>query len=527
MSRRRILFVFWHPGQLRSFEGALSLMAERGHRLHVVFERPRERIPGQLDALHELAAAYENVTVQLPPKVHTSNWDLLVRRVRLGLDHLHYFHPRFAAAPEYRARAAEAAPSLVRRLARRPRLRPALGAALRGVERAAPVGALPTATIAEFAPDVVAVTPYVWFGASQTDWARAAHRRGIPVVASLWSWDNLTSKGSTRATPDLMTVWNEAQREEAAILHGVPPDRVEVTGAQVWDLWFDWQPSRDRETFLSEVGLSAGDGPLILYLESSAYVGNEESFAPQWVAALRGHFDERLRDASVLVRPHPQVNANNWEAVRSESPGRVAVWPPQREAVQDLQARQNFFDSLYHADACVGINTSAFIEAAIVGRPSLAPALSQFRRGQANTIHFAHLVEENGGPVRLASTLDEHADQLAEALRDPAESVERARAFVGRFVRPHGLREPATPRFVAALERAGTLTPAPSGGELGAQVLRLLMEPLALVYALRSPKRRRQLSNRFASRGRMHKKAVVTARAAAHLLARGAWRRRG
>jgi hypothetical protein len=341
-------------------------------------------------------------------------------------------------------------------------------------------------------------------------------------VASLFSWDNLTSKGSTRATPDLMTVWNEAQRHEAAVLHSVPPDRIEVTGAQVWDLWFDWQPSRDRETFLAEVGLSAGDGPLILYLESSAYVGNEDSFAPEWLAALRGHVDERLRGASVLVRRHPQVNANDWEAVRNESPGLVAVWPPDREVPQALDARQNFFDSLYHADAVVGINTSAFIEAAIVGRPALAPALSQFRRGQANTVHFAHLVEENGGPVRLASTLEEHADQLARVLRDPAESVERAQAFVGRFVRPHGLHEPATPRFVAALERAATLTPAPAGPrrELGVHVLRPLLEPVALGYALRSPKKRRQLSNRLAARGPVYKKAVVTARATARLLSR-------
>jgi hypothetical protein len=478
VSAPRVLFVLWHPGQLRYFEQVFALMAERGDTLHVLLERPRERIPNQLDAVRELAANYPNVTIGAAAKTPRDGWNTIGRYARAGLDHLHYFHRRFDDAPNYRARAADAAPSAVRTLARLAPLRRGLRRALCAIERAVPIGPAPGKAIEEFGPDVVVVTPYVWFAGPQGDWTRAAHARGVPVVAAIFSWDNLTSKGSTRATPDVMTVWNEAQLNEAAELHRIPADRIVITGAQVWDLWFEWRPSRNRVAFLEEIGLDP-ERPLILYLESSGYVGGEGSFAREWLATLADHDDPRLREAAVLVRPHPQANSDDWESLGLVTPGRVAVWPPDGEPVQTLAARQNFFDSLHHADAVVGVNTSAFIEAAIVRRPALTPALPRFRKGQQGTLHFAHLLEVNGGPVRTAATLAEHADQLAAVLREPAELVERADAFVRRFVRPHGRHEAATPRFVDAIEQAARLTPHVPARRPGSRLLHRALRPVA------------------------------------------------
>jgi hypothetical protein len=42
----------------------------------------------------------------------------------------------------------------------------------------------------------------------------------------LFSWDNLSTKGTLHVAPDLMFVWNERQRREAAELHDYPPERV-------------------------------------------------------------------------------------------------------------------------------------------------------------------------------------------------------------------------------------------------------------------------------------------------------------
>ena len=52
------------------------------------------------------------------------------------------------------------------------------------------------------------------------------------------SWDHLTTKGLIHEVPDRVLVWNEAQKQEAIALHGVPAERVLVTGAQAYDHWF-------------------------------------------------------------------------------------------------------------------------------------------------------------------------------------------------------------------------------------------------------------------------------------------------
>ena len=70
-----------------------------------------------------------------------------------------------------------------------------------------------------------------------------------------------------------MFVWNETQRGEAVALHGVPADRLIVTGAQCFDQWFDRSPSRERARFCLDAGLP-DERPFILYVCSSPFRGS-------------------------------------------------------------------------------------------------------------------------------------------------------------------------------------------------------------------------------------------------------------
>jgi hypothetical protein len=89
----------------------------------------------------------------------------------------------------------------------------------------------------------------------------------------------------------------------------------------------------------------------------------------------------------------------------------------------------------------------------------LAP---EFAGSQEGTIHFRHLLPENGGFLRLASTLEEHVAQLGACLRDPQAARAETARFVASFIRPHGVDRPATPIFVDRIERlAAAPLPAP------------------------------------------------------------------
>jgi hypothetical protein len=327
---------------------------------------------------------------------------------------------------------------------------------LRGVERCIPVRAEVRELLERQSPDVLMVTPLLYFGSRQVEHIRAAQALGIPTLLGVGSWDHLTTKGLIHEIPDHVAVWNELQKSEAIELHGVPADRLIVTGAQAYDHWFDRRPSTTREEFCARVGLPA-DRPYLLYLCSSPFITpHEVPFVLRWIEAIRASPAPELRRVGILIRPHPQ-NAEQWTNVDLSSSRDVAIWPRAGANPIDAAAKADYFDSMFHSHAVVGVNTSALIESGIVGRRVYSILVDEFSTTQEGTLHFQHLKNVEGGLLRLASTLDEHTAQLVATLQtatDPGDD-RKVRGFVQAFVRPHGLDIAATPRIVEAVERIG------------------------------------------------------------------------
>jgi len=163
---------------------------------------------------------------------------------------------------------------------------------------------------------------------------------------------------------------------------------------------------------------------------------------------MRGTDGERLKRAGLLVRPYPR--GSQWRKVDLVSHGNAVWWPKKHAYATTEQAIADFYDSIAHSAGVVGINTTAMIEAAIVGKPVLTILEPKF--AQEGTLHFQHLLEENGGFLHTASSLEEHLDQLARVLDEGEEGAERRRRFVESFVRPRGLDRPATPIFADEVE---------------------------------------------------------------------------
>jgi hypothetical protein len=299
-----------------------------------------------------------------------------------------------------------------------------------------------------------------------------------------------------------VVLWNEAQKREAIEYHGIPPDRIAVTGAQLFDRWFTRRVTRDREAFCARVGLP-DTKPFVLFTGSSSFISEshaEVAFVRKWIAALRSSPDPWIRDLNVLMRPHP-YNCHAWQTVDLSGEPHVSVFPRTGYNPVDEENRTDFFDSLYHASAIIGINTSAMIEAAIVGRPVFSMHTEEFAGTQEGTLHFHHLLPENGGCVRIASTLAEHVAQLGERLRDPEAARAETQRFVASFVRPHGLDRPATPIVVEAIERlAATPAPVPQAVPAWAVALRPMVLGVAAVSGAVSgfshPDRRARLLKR-------------------------------
>ena len=343
--------------------------------------------------------------------------------------------------------------------------------------------------VADQESDVVLVSHLADLGSSQSPYVRAANRLGIHTAYPVFSWDNLTNKGLIHDRPELTLVWNDLQATEAVELQGLPPERIDVTGAPAYDHWFDWTPSRSRAEFCREVGLRE-DRPIILYVCSSHFVApNEIAFLRRWLDALRAH-GGLLAEAGVIVRPHPR-NAAQWGRSTIDA-AQFKVWPRFGEEPIEQSSRRNYFDSIYHAAAVVGINTSAQIESAIVGRPVHTVLAEEYRDTQQGTLHFHYLNADEFGHLYVGRTMAEHFSQLDESLRGRPDDARNER-FLRRFVRPLGLDVPASPVVVEKIEAlTASPAPAPDRGSAAAGLVRLGLRPVVRLTARGQAERRKE-----------------------------------
>ena len=457
----------------------------RGHEVHLGLTKVKG---GEVERLRELLDHPPGLSVEVAPR-RRDGWSTVGNVIRSLTDLARYSDPRYDAAPVLRKRMGAAGTKAARRSSLEPvgrllanrmarRLAATSDAAasrqairtLARLEAAIPTSSVIDRHLKELRPDVVLVNGVIRKG-SQVEFVKSARRLGIPVGVTIASWDNLTNKGLIKVLPDRVFVWNETQRREAVEQHGIPAENVVATGAQHFDEWFARQPSTGYEEFARKVGLDPGSG-YVLYLGSSAFItenAGEVEFVERWIEALRASEDERVRGLGVLVRPHPGA-PRRWRGNDLGRFGNVAVWPEVGVATVGASSRDDFFDSLRHSSAVVGINTTAMIEAGIVGKSVLTILAPEF--AQETTLHFHYLLAENGGFVHVARSLPEHVVQLAGVLGGGEDDGQR-RAFVQSFVRPHGLDRPATGIYADAVEELASLKPAPA--PRGSRVLRALL----------------------------------------------------
>ena len=485
---RRILFCLQSLWYLRNVVTVLESLAAAGHEVVLItLQDGSEDAPAALQ-LRRMLAAHPQLHHMRGP-VRRGLWAPFASYLRRAIDLLYFRGPAFATKPGLLGRAERRAPAIFNALCRRGLWRtPAANARmlqrLCTAERALPVDRAIRRHLQALNGDALVVCPLIDLGVGQGDHVRAADAIGLRSLLLVHSWDNLSSKTLIRTVPDRVAVWNPAQVEEAAQFHGLPPDRIVVTGAPPYDAWFTRRPEMSRADFAGALGFDP-TRPIILYVCSATFGHKhvpEHRFIKRWLKALRHAEAEVVRHANVLIRPHPKragvVTRDRLDLADGHGQ-RVAIWPDDAQNPVSIEARSTYFHSLWHADAVVGINTSAMIEAAILRKPMLTVLDPEFSASQDGTFHFAYLLD---GPLRAAATLEDHVAQLARALDGAEPAGAREQRFVAEFVRPLGLDVDATARLhheIVALAAAG---PKPVVQQKGLERLApAVLLPLALI----------------------------------------------
>jgi hypothetical protein len=432
---------------LRFVHPVIEKLAEEGHRLHVSFAIPEGDLKGE--NVRELAAHSGVEVSALALEQPDRLWANITKRVLQPVrDLASYTTFRSRWSPLMRERWLEYFPrwlGLVVLLIDRMGLGAVIESRVTRKLTAAvatrwPVPEAMRSQLSGIDPDVVVVSPMIYSGSREVDALRVARAKGIPTIGVVLSWDNLTSKGSFHARPDSLLVWNEAQVREAVTWHGFDVTDVEALGAPAFDYLFERASVPAREALLTELGL-APDDSYVLYAVSSRLglgTGGEVPIALEVARAIRAR-EWGGRPPTVVVRPHPR-NTLGWD--RISEPG-VLVW--RRPAFPDTaSAKSDLLASLVHADAVIGLNTSFFIDAAIVGTPAIAlgpGANEHHERNPTQVSHFEHLLKADF--MHLVDDPSEAARVLADVLENGDCKVEQRRAFVTDFIRPHSLDRPA------------------------------------------------------------------------------------
>jgi len=454
----RILFQLAFPGYLRMYGSTVRLLGERGHTVLLAYDDPEKRRDPAVSAIE----AADGVEVVPPLPAASRDHEERIAQLRAAADYLRYLDRRFASAPYLRRRQDKYLQGGLRALTRLPYGTPGAGSAMRlalALERRVPGDPSVERALAALEPHAVVVTPLL--GRSnrnrrQTDTVKSARALGIPVGFGVASWDHLTTKGVVKARPDVTFVWNEIQRQDAVELHRLPAASVVVTGAQLFDRWFDTMPSTTGAAFRAGLGLS--DGPYVLYVGSSPNIAPPEreiAFVRRWVEALRSDTD--LRAVCVVVRPHP-YSVEAWAAVDLGPDTAVSPRTPPELPMTDADEAL-YFDSIHHAAGVVGINTSAMVESFVLRKPVLTIRAEDFRESQEGTLHFGELRSAAGGALQTAASLDEHVAQLRSTIADPARFAAGIDEFLRVFVRPLGLDRAATPILADAIEALASAKP--------------------------------------------------------------------
>jgi hypothetical protein len=288
----------------------------------------------------------------------------------------------------------------------------------------------------------------------------AARERGIPLVTSVLSFDNLTSRGEIPSF-DRYLVWNARMADQLRRLYpDIPEEAVVETGTPQFDFHLRPEFRPDRASTLARLGLPAS-ARYLLYAASHTSLTPEE---PELVAAIlrRRAEDPALRDQWAVIRLHPLDDGSRWAALTQANPRSVLARAWSRPTAADgwtyptRSDLETLVGTILHSDACLNVASTMALDAALLDRPVIGIDLSREPAAPRGILyeeygadHYRPLTESGG--IFVARSFAEIVAALREAAETPeARREARARMVASEIGRADGH---ATERVATEIER--------------------------------------------------------------------------
>ena len=312
------------------------------------------------------------------------------------------------------------------------------------------------------------------FNPRQMEMMAAAKSVGIPIVAFVTSFDNLTTKTRLLLEYDGYIVWSENMRRELHALYPQSRNRpVIVTGAPQFDILRNESLYQTREAFLGRYGLDPARKTVVYCLGSPRFI-NEDYGALQLLERMAGKSEfERIQ---IIIRPHPQFHEHLHKVMRSireRFPHVVIQGPKGNTSAAPCPTDEGIVEwvnTMRHADIIVNLCSSIVLDGAVFDKPVInvtfdpepgTPNGDLVRDINYKWDHYKPITESGG--TWLAKDTDEILEAIRVYSRTPelqsAQRKEMLRFICGEVDGHAAERMADAVMRIAGLLRTGDISP--------------------------------------------------------------------
>lgn len=192
--------------------------------------------------------------------------------------------------------------------------------------------------------------------------ARAA---GLRIVSWVYSWDNPLKDNEFLRNADAYLVWNEDCRQDLILFHGIPADRVHITGPSQMDYLRGQPPSPSAATSRRYVLYPCATGKMVFAVQEVAFI-----------ISLRDLLDAIDPEVELVIRPYP-FRSDFQQNVYSPLEGRKGIFVEYfgkiegRRLVIDAQIEHERYLQFRDALCMINMGSTIGLEAAFTRTPIL------------------------------------------------------------------------------------------------------------------------------------------------------------
>jgi hypothetical protein len=274
--------------------------------------------------------------------------------------------------------------------------------------------------------------------------ARIFKKQGIPIIASIHSFDNVTKRGWQSVVFDHYIVWNKYNKAELQRIHRVlqKDDAITIAGAPQFDFHYNSSFAWNREEWLERLKLPS-DKKIILYSGGPVSLLPNE---PQYLKALKEAFEQGKMpaDTVVLFRCHPLDKVERWKQYVGDCPYIFYDSAPNGTTKLDYvnvikEDIMKLMSTLKHTHIHINVISTMCVDGSAFHKPQIGPFYDDINPSTQDLFRQMYYQEHyvpimNANVLNLAYNKDQFIDLVNRVSEHPSAYIDNCDKCVEEII---------------------------------------------------------------------------------------------